>query len=157
MKGRVYMRGEHFHEWEEISKNVSRETSFYGLIAAATVKADNYNLRKLHHAWPNLVDEIKARISAPSGCLFVEELKYKGLEGQIGNIVVIDITPANFILVEKNGGDDAFSHRYQEAAYPSYLRGFMEFYKMRFPFVLPTKAAFLRMEEEDGWLASKAR
>jgi hypothetical protein len=150
------MRGEFLHEWQESHGKLSGSTSFYGLIAVAISKADSNNLRKLRFAWPELTMEMQARVIAPAGCLCVDELDAIGLKEQREHIVIIDITENNHILVKLDSKDNGWSKLYEEEAHPSVLRGLMNVERQKHPFVMPTRAAFLRMEEEDGWLAAKA-
>jgi hypothetical protein len=60
------------------------DPSFQALIMAAMRKADDTNLQKLQEAFPEDWKELKARYSAPGGCLDQREMDWltRLLEGE---------------------------------------------------------------------------
>jgi hypothetical protein len=54
----------------EVSKKIAAgDPSFAGLIMAAYRRADTANARKIEQAWPDVVEELRARYHAPGGVL----------------------------------------------------------------------------------------
>lgn len=151
------MRGKYFYEYQESRQDISHNTSFYGLLAVCIRKADSDNLRRIENEWPEFTAEIKERIGSPAGCLMVDELKGVGLDHYRDQVCIIDVTEDDRIITSY-GDDDTLKIVVEHAqATPANVRQIMKHMKTKYPFVLPTRAAFMRMEEEDGWLVPETR
>ncbi len=61
------------YEYIESLRISANDPGFYALLMAAILKADSDNYRKLHNAWPELIEERQKRYDAPGGYLPGEE------------------------------------------------------------------------------------
>jgi len=57
------------YEYERSAVIANADEPFYGIIMAAMRRADDYNLRRLIEAWPDVHTELEARYNAPGGRL----------------------------------------------------------------------------------------
>jgi len=57
------------YEYRESQALERQDAGFYSLIMAAMRRADDVNIGKLKHAWPEVWQELEARYNAPGGLL----------------------------------------------------------------------------------------
>lgn len=58
------------------SETISQGLSFRAMIMAAMRKADSNNLTKLQEAFPDILEELRARYNAPGGALNEQEMEF---------------------------------------------------------------------------------